>query len=795
MAYTLPLLQKQLQDLQENQPVSLGAAGQPGQQPGTDNISTGSGQQLALQGRGGLGNQYVNFGDLVEANKLGVENAGQQIGKIIGIEGAENEITKAATDFASKSNQGITELSDDVINKIVDNPFASTEGYDTVSSVLQGKGYKGPTSAGEVYGNAKTAVNKAMEKASLLNDPSGLKSVMMQSPDQGFTQGMANLDSALIYSNPAVKDQFKNVQDRATALGGKLTTSQAGTDALIKQNLAKQQSIADRARSRIGGAASSLEQANLNELNALRAQDETARASFAEAAKRGDVGAYGFDKGNADFSGKDLSGFVKWNPASYSTGNVLDANEIAKLTGYYGLLGSGGDFIKQAGSGGSGSFDFNAALAALQKGQGQGTSTGGTTTPAPGTPGESTAPGDNTFNNIKPGTGVSEQPGGEEAVNKPVGGTVGGGFVGGAGSIGGGLGGGLGDFGGTEDTGGSAGIADTGLPDGVYIGRDGYFYDSNGVWQGPEGSVGIDPSTGKLTEMLSFLGGLAVGGLPGYLLRKAGESYADYERRVATEYAFEKNRQEVAAREDDKDYGQINQDNINAVEQSIYDDVWNQGITPSEPPSNQELQDILDEWAKGTTPSEQPTVDLGNWDDSVTSDLGDSFEGVQIGDGDSFGIDPGTNWGGGGARDFYGGGDNFNFAPDLGTGSDFNLSADWMGDWGSTGSGGGTFGGGTFGGGSDSSIKDDNFDEKEFKDGGLVKGYKCGGKVMAEGGLAAKNDARINFTAGGKVDGPGGPRDDLIPAKLSAGEYVIPAHIVEALGADVFDSLLKKFSK
>jgi len=35
------------------------------------------------------------------------------------------------------------------------------------------------------------------------------------------------------------------------------------------------------------------------------------------------------------------------------------------------------------------------------------------------------------------------------------------------------------------------------------------------------------------------------------------------------------------------------------------------------------------------------------------------------------------------------------------------------------------------------------------------------------------------FAKGGLVKGPGGPTDDKIPAKLSAGEYVIPAEVVK----------------
>jgi hypothetical protein len=61
---------------------------------------------------------------------------------------------------------------------------------------------------------------------------------------------------------------------------------------------------------------------------------------------------------------------------------------------------------------------------------------------------------------------------------------------------------------------------------------------------------------------------------------------------------------------------------------------------------------------------------------------------------------------------------------------------------------------------------------------------------MASGGYVAPGD---HAAAGGKVVGPGTGTSDSIPIRVSAGEYVIPAHIVKAKGKDFFDSLLKKY--
>lgn len=58
----------------------------------------------------------------------------------------------------------------------------------------------------------------------------------------------------------------------------------------------------------------------------------------------------------------------------------------------------------------------------------------------------------------------------------------------------------------------------------------------------------------------------------------------------------------------------------------------------------------------------------------------------------------------------------------------------------------------------------------------------------SSGGLASAG----RLADGGPVKGPGGPRDDLIHAMLSAGEYVQPADVVDFYGLGFMDSLRKK---
>lgn len=53
----------------------------------------------------------------------------------------------------------------------------------------------------------------------------------------------------------------------------------------------------------------------------------------------------------------------------------------------------------------------------------------------------------------------------------------------------------------------------------------------------------------------------------------------------------------------------------------------------------------------------------------------------------------------------------------------------------------------------------------------------------------------LGFSHGGEVRGPGGPMDDAVPANLSDGEFVIPAHVVRAKGTEFFEKLIESASQ
>ncbi len=69
---------------------------------------------------------------------------------------------------------------------------------------------------------------------------------------------------------------------------------------------------------------------------------------------------------------------------------------------------------------------------------------------------------------------------------------------------------------------------------------------------------------------------------------------------------------------------------------------------------------------------------------------------------------------------------------------------------------------------------------------GIIGGFNW---IAGKFGVATVAPVPMPFASGGYVSGPGGPRDDLIPARLSNGEYVIPADKVRKYGVAFFDQI------
>lgn len=72
--------------------------------------------------------------------------------------------------------------------------------------------------------------------------------------------------------------------------------------------------------------------------------------------------------------------------------------------------------------------------------------------------------------------------------------------------------------------------------------------------------------------------------------------------------------------------------------------------------------------------------------------------------------------------------------------------------------------------------------------GAMLVGSALG--LFADGGSVNKKRLAVaDGTKGGGVSGPGGPKDDLIPAMLSDGEFVMPVGTVKLYGTDVLEKM------
>jgi hypothetical protein len=89
----------------------------------------------------------------------------------------------------------------------------------------------------------------------------------------------------------------------------------------------------------------------------------------------------------------------------------------------------------------------------------------------------------------------------------------------------------------------------------------------------------------------------------------------------------------------------------------------------------------------------------------------------------------------------------------------------------------------------------------------VKSGAPQGGMSMTDPGMMGGQEEMQSFADGGFVTpgssakkggyavGPGTGTSDSIPIRVSAGEYVIPAHIVQSKGKEFFDSMLDKYKK
>ena len=88
------------------------------------------------------------------------------------------------------------------------------------------------------------------------------------------------------------------------------------------------------------------------------------------------------------------------------------------------------------------------------------------------------------------------------------------------------------------------------------------------------------------------------------------------------------------------------------------------------------------------------------------------------------------------------------------------------------------------------------YNAKQAARGAMMQGLGSAAGMWAGGGFKMPGFSDGGQARGlrkrGEVDGPGGPVDDLVPAMLSDGEYVLPADTVKKLGVKKLDRIVKE---
>ena len=375
MAY-VPIQQKQLEDLTTNGGGVVTSSG--GSNDSGTTAPNASSITQATAAPGTAPSQFVNFQDMIDANQGATTDYAKNVGNLIGLGDTTNSLLQNTTDANSQVNSGYTDVGDDVVDRVLANPSDTNfEGYSTLKSILGGGGYRGPTSAADIYKGSQQALQNLGDKSSTLNDTSGLKSLLLEHPNQGTTTGGAALDAALLANTKGSKDEISNVQKQVAGLQDQYKTDVAGTQSAIDQKKADAAARVSAITGKASGALGDIRGTAQQALAAKTAQEQADVDAFTQASKSGD-----FTKLRTLIPGLDdaaLSSIVSQltdKPTDFSQyttvegpnlteGNVVSDADRARYEGINNTFGLNAAQLAAAGTDARAAFDQNSALAAL----------------------------------------------------------------------------------------------------------------------------------------------------------------------------------------------------------------------------------------------------------------------------------------------------------------------------------------------------------------------------------------------------------------------------------------------
>lgn len=374
MAY-VPIQEKQLQDLTTNGGGSVTTQGGTGS---GDTAPNASAITQATAAPGSPPDQFVNFQDMIDANQGATTDYSKNVGSLIGLGDTSTALTKNQTDANNAVTSGYTDVGDDVVDRVLANPSDTNfDGYSTLKSILGGGGYRGPTTASDVYTNSAQALQNLNDKSNTLNDVSSLKSLLLDHPNQGTTVGGASLDAALLANTKGSQNEIANVQKQVGDLQTQYNTDVSGTQSNIDQSkanaAARVAAITGKASTTLGGIRSTAQQA----ADAKTATEQADVDAFTSASKTGD-----FSKLRTLIPGLDdaaLSSIVSQltdKPTDYSQyatvqgpalteGNFVSDADRARFSGIKNTFGLSDADLAAAGTDARGAFNQTDALAAL----------------------------------------------------------------------------------------------------------------------------------------------------------------------------------------------------------------------------------------------------------------------------------------------------------------------------------------------------------------------------------------------------------------------------------------------
>jgi hypothetical protein len=379
MAYVQPIQQKQLEDLVQTGSGSVTT--QTGNNAGTQLPATNGNASALTQATatpGSAPSQFVNFQDLIDANQIATEDYAKNVANLIGYGDTQDTLNNSTSAANSQVNAGYADVGQDTINRALSAPTETGyEGYDTLKSILGGRGYVGPKNANNVYTDAKSAVDTLGDKSGALTDPTALQQFILQKPNAGTTQGGAALDAALLTGTKGSQQQIADVQKQVGDLQKQYTTNVADTqsqiDAKAAQAAARKNEILGQANSSLNSIRSA-GQAQADAQNAA----EAARVEAAKtAASSGDFATLsslipGLDASSlssilSQLSSKptDLGQYLTATGPSYTAGNYVSEADRARYGGIQSLFGIQAPQIELAGNGASTQFNTGGALGAL----------------------------------------------------------------------------------------------------------------------------------------------------------------------------------------------------------------------------------------------------------------------------------------------------------------------------------------------------------------------------------------------------------------------------------------------